>query len=50
MLPAMPVQVTHPDLAANIWVNSGDAADGVDNDANGYTDDLNGWDFVRNDK
>lgn len=39
------VQVTHPDLAANVWVNPYDAVDGIDNDGNGYIDDINGWDF-----
>jgi subtilisin family serine protease len=36
---------THEDLAANAWTNPFDAADGVDNDGNGYVDDVNGWDF-----
>jgi subtilisin family serine protease len=36
----------HPDLAANIWVNPGEIAnDGIDNDNNGYIDDVNGYDF-----
>jgi subtilisin family serine protease len=44
------LQVTHPDLAANIWSNLGEAAgDRRDNDNNGFVDDVNGWDFVRND-
>ena len=38
----------HEDLAANIWVNPHDAADGVDNDGNGYIDDVRGWDFDGN--
>ncbi|MBC8155314.1 MAG: S8 family serine peptidase, partial [Bacteroidetes bacterium] len=42
------VQVTHPDLSANIWVNPFDPVDGVDNDGNGYRDDRNGWDFAAN--
>lgn len=42
------VDITHPDLAENIWVNSEEKLDGVDNDDNGYIDDLNGWDFVKN--
>jgi len=38
--------LTHPDLAANIWTNPGEiAGNGVDDDANGYIDDVNGWDF-----
>ena len=43
-------QVDHPDLAANVWVNPFDAPDGIDNDGNGYVDDVNGWDFYANDK
>ncbi|MEY4900224.1 MAG: hypothetical protein RI895_646 [Actinomycetota bacterium] len=44
------IQVTHPDLLANIWVNPGEiAGDGVDNDLNGKIDDVNGWDFFNND-
>jgi subtilisin family serine protease len=37
--------ITHPDLAANMWVNPFDPVDSVDNDGNGYVDDVNGWDF-----
>jgi subtilisin family serine protease len=38
---------THPDLAANIWVNPGEiAGNGVDDDGNGKVDDTVGWDFV----
>ncbi len=43
------IQVTHPDLVNNIWVNPYDPVDGVDNDSNGYVDDVNGWDFYNND-
>jgi len=35
----------HEDLTANVWTNPYDAADGVDNDGNGYVDDVHGWDF-----
>jgi subtilisin family serine protease len=38
----------HEDLAANIWSNPYDPADGVDNDGNGYVDDVRGWDFDGN--
>jgi subtilisin family serine protease len=38
----------HEDLAANIWTNPYDPADGVDNDGNGYVDDVRGWDFDGN--
>lgn len=41
---------THPDLAANIWINPGEtAANGIDDDLNGYIDDVNGFDFAYND-
>ena len=44
------IQVNHPDLVNNIWVNPWEIAnDGIDNDGNGYVDDINGWDFVNND-
>jgi subtilisin family serine protease/nitrous oxidase accessory protein NosD len=36
----------HPDLAANIWNNTDEIIDGIDNDDNGYVDDVRGWDFV----
>jgi subtilisin family serine protease len=42
-------ELTHSDLAANIWVNPGEiAGDGIDNDNNGFIDDVNGWDFSFN--
>lgn len=43
------IDVNHPDLKANVWVNPFDPVDGVDNDGNGYIDDVNGWDFFNND-
>jgi len=38
----------HPDLAANIWINSAESigSPGVDDDLNGFVDDIRGWDFV----
>ena len=42
------IYFTHPDLAANIWTNPYDPVDGVDNDGNGYVDDVRGWDFDGN--
>ncbi len=40
------VDITHRDLRDNIWVNSREVAnDGIDNDRNGYVDDLFGWNF-----
>ena len=44
------VDYNHPDLVDNIWVNSREVAgDGIDNDSNGFIDDLRGWDFVDSD-
>jgi hypothetical protein len=39
----------HEDLLGNFWTNSFDPVDGVDNDGNGYVDDVHGWDFDKND-
>jgi subtilisin family serine protease len=43
------IDFSHPDLAANMWLNPFDPVDGIDNDKNGYVDDVRGWDFHRND-
>lgn len=44
------VDYRHEDLAANMWVNPGEIpGDGVDNDGNGYVDDVHGYDFANND-
>lgn len=40
----------HPDLAANIWTNPNEiAGNGIDDDGNGYVDDIYGWDWAYND-
>jgi subtilisin family serine protease len=40
------IDLAHGDLAAGIWVNQDEeAGNGVDDDFNGYVDDVNGWDF-----
>jgi subtilisin family serine protease len=45
------VDYTHPDLAANMWVNEAElhGLPGVDDDHNGFVDDIYGYDFVNND-
>ena len=44
------VDYNHPDLAANIWTNSGEIpGNGKDDDGNGYVDDVCGWDFYNRD-
>lgn len=40
------VDVNHQDLKNNIWNNPFEKLDGIDNDNNGYIDDINGWNFV----
>lgn len=41
------MDMDHPDLISNLWNNDGEIpGDGLDNDGNGYVDDVNGWDFV----
>ena len=45
------IDLDHPDLASKLWVNPGEIpANGLDDDANGKIDDVNGWDWVNNDK
>ena len=44
------VAYDHPDLAGHMWTNPGEVpADGVDNDGNGYIDDVYGYDFGNDD-
>ena len=42
------VDYTHPDLEANTWINTEElnGVEGYDDDGNGYTDDIRGWDFI----
>ncbi|MDQ3940404.1 MAG: S8 family serine peptidase, partial [Actinomycetota bacterium] len=44
------VDYNHPDLATNMWSNAGEVpGDGLDNDGNGYKDDVRGWDCANED-
>ena len=44
------VDGSHPDLSANLWTNSGEIpGNGLDDDGNGYVDDIRGWDFANKD-
>lgn len=41
------IDINHEDLKNNIWVNTKEIPNnGVDDDLNGYVDDINGWDFI----
>jgi len=52
------VDITHPDLAGHIWTNPGEsgldanghdkATNGIDDDGDGYVDDVHGWNFLGN--
>lgn len=52
------IDARHPDLKNNLWVNSGEtgfdskgrdkASNGIDDDGNGFIDDVHGWNFVEN--
>jgi subtilisin family serine protease len=49
------VDFSHPDLADRAWKNPGESGtgketNGIDDDGNGYVDDVNGWDFYNKDK
>ena len=48
------VDFSHPDLAGQAWTNPGESGggketNGIDDDANGYIDDVHGWDFCNED-
>ena len=44
------VDYNHPDLVGNIWTNPNEiAGNRVDDDGNGFVDDVRGWDFASND-
>ncbi|RMF58137.1 MAG: peptidase S8, partial [Bacteroidetes bacterium] len=41
------IDIEHEDLKPNIWVNEDEVpGNGVDDDGNGYVDDLHGWNFI----
>lgn len=44
------VDMTHPDIAPNLWTNQAEAEgeSGYDNDGNGFKGDVHGWDFINN--
>jgi subtilisin family serine protease len=45
------VEIDHEDLKGKIWVNEKEIPNnGIDDDKNGYIDDINGWDFLGNAK
>ncbi|MEK7632539.1 MAG: S8 family peptidase [Patescibacteria group bacterium] len=44
------LDLTHEDIADNLWVNTKEIfGNDIDDDANGFVDDVNGWDFIDGD-
>ncbi len=44
------IDVNHQDLQANVWTNPAEIpGNGIDDDGDGFVDDVNGWDFAHND-
>lgn len=44
------VSIHHPDIKPNLWRNRGEIPNnGLDDDGNGFVDDVRGWDFINND-
>jgi len=44
------IDATHPELASSLWTNPDETpGNGIDDDGNGYVDDVYGWDFIQND-
>jgi subtilisin family serine protease len=44
------IKYTHEDLSPNVWTNPGEiAGNGIDDDGDGFVDDVHGWDFDHND-
>jgi subtilisin family serine protease len=42
------VDISHPDLRANVWRNADEIpGNGIDDDGNGFIDDVRGWDFTQ---
>lgn len=45
------IDINHPDLREKVWVNSDEIRNnGIDDDNNGYIDDVHGWNFLMNEK
>lgn len=43
------LKLDHPDIKNRVWKNNKEILNGIDDDNNGYIDDINGWDFTNRD-
>jgi subtilisin family serine protease len=43
------IRMNHPEFSGRFFPNTSETANGLDDDNNGFVDDINGWDFVNND-
>ncbi len=44
------IDLVHPDMSGKIWINGGEVpGNDIDDDGNGFVDDVNGWDFINED-
>lgn len=43
------LKLDHPDISGRVWVNNNEITNTLDDDNNGYIDDIQGWDFANND-
>ena len=43
------IKLDHPEFSGRLWTNPNETLNGIDDDNNGYIDDINGWDFANND-
>ena len=42
-------KLDHPEFNGRIWENTNEVDNGIDNDGNGFIDDIQGWDFANSD-
>jgi len=42
------IDLTHSRISGNIFSNQAEVINGIDDDGNGYIDDINGWNFIAN--
>lgn len=43
------LKLDHPDISRRVWINNNEITNTLDDDSNGYIDDIQGWDFANDD-